>query len=218
VGAPIDGAVVFVVDDDASLRRSTERLVRSLGVDVQTFASAREFLDGARVERPGCLVLDVRMPGVSGLDLQDELTQRGIHLPIVFLTGHGDIPMTVRAMRAGAVEFLTKPVKPRELLAAVRTALERGRESQRARRESDLLRERYETLTPRERQVLPLVVAGLLNKQIAGQLTSSERTVKFHRAHIMKKMQADSLAELVRMAERLGLDSKARPGPVLQDR
>ena len=218
MGAPIDGAVVFVVDDDASLRRSTERLVRSLGVDVQTFASAREFLDGARVERPGCLVLDVRMPGVSGLDLQDELTQRGIHLPIVFLTGHGDIPMTVRAMRAGAVEFLTKPVKPRELLAAVRTALERGRESQRARRESDLLRERYETLTPRERQVLPLVVAGLLNKQIAGQLTSSERTVKFHRAHIMKKMQADSLAELVRMAERLGLDSKARPGPVLQDR
>jgi FixJ family two-component response regulator len=207
----VTDAIVFVVDDDASVRRSTERLVRSLGLDVQTFASAREFLDGARVERPGCLVLDVRMPGLSGLDLQRELAQREVELPIIFLTAHGDIPMTVRAMRAGAQEFLTKPVKSRDLLAAVQGALERSRVSHRARRELDVLRERYETLTPREREVLPLVAAGRLNKQIAGELAASERTVKFHRAHIMKKMQADSLAELVRMSERLGL-------PVLEDR
>jgi len=197
-------AVVFIVDDDASVRRSVERLVRSLGLDVQTFASAREFLDGARAERPGCLVLDVHMPGSSGLDLQRELAQRGVEIPIIFLTAHGDIPMTVRAMKAGAVEFLTKPVKPRDLLAAIQGAVERGRVSRDARREVEVLRERYERLTPREREVLPLVVGGLLNKQIAGELAASERTVKFHRAHIMKKMQAESLAELVRMAERLG--------------
>jgi FixJ family two-component response regulator len=217
-GAMIDDAIVFVVDDDASVRRSTERLVRPLGFGVQTFASAREFLDGARLERPGCLVLDVRLPGLSGLDLQRELAQRGVEIPIIFLTGHGDIQMTVRAMKAGAVEFLTKPVKSRDLLAAIRGAIERGRVSHQARREVEALRERYERLTPREREVLPLVVAGLLNKQIAGELAASERTVKFHRAHIMKKMQAESLAELVRMVERLGLGPQGRREPVLPDR
>ena len=213
-----DDAIVFVVDDDASVRRSTERLVRTLGFGIQTFASAQEFLDGARVERPACLVLDVHMPGLSGLDLQRELTQRGIEIPIVFLTGHGDIPITVRAMKAGAVEFLTKPVKAGDLIAAIRGALERGRASHLARREIAALRERYERLTPREREVLPLVVAGLLNKQVAGELAFSERTVKFHRAHVMKKMEAESLADLVRMAERLGVGAPERREPVPEDR
>src|SRR5262247_2576045 len=155
IGGDVAGdAVVFVVDDDASVRRSTERLVRSVGFDVQTFASAREFLDGARLERPGCLVLDVRMPGLSGLDLQRELAQRGVEIPIVFLTGHGDIPTTVRAMKAGAVEFLTKPVRPKELLGAIRTAIERDRASRRARGELSELRACYERLTAREREVM----------------------------------------------------------------
>ena len=208
-----DDAIVFVVDDDASMRHSTERLVRSLGFAIQTFASAREFLDGARFEKPGCLVLDVHMPGLSGLDLQRELGHRGVEIPTIFLTGHGDIPMTVRAMKAGAVEFLTKPVKSRVLLDAIRAAIERAQVSYQARREVDALRERYERLTPREREVLPLVVAGLLNKHIASELAASERTVKFHRAHIMKKMQAESLAELVRMAGRLELGYPGAPVP-----
>jgi len=217
-GAAKDDAIVFVVDDDASVRRSTERLVRPLGFGIQTFASAREFLDNARVERPACLVLDVQMPGLSGLDLQRELEQQGVEIPIIFLTGHGDIPMTVRAMKAGAVEFLTKPVKSRDLLVAIRGAIERGRVSHRAQREVAAQRERYERLTPREREVLPLVVAGLLNKQIAGELATSERTVKFHRAHIMEKMEAGSLADLVRIAERLGVGTPARRDPVPEDR
>ena len=218
-GGVVSGdAIVFVVDDDASVRGSTERLVRSVGLDVQTFASAREFLDGARVERPGCLVLDVEMPGLSGLDLQRELAQREVEIPIVFLTGHADIQMTVRAMKAGAVEFLTKPVKSRDLLAAIRGAIERGRVSHQSRRDALALRERYERLTRREREVMPLVIAGLLNKQIAGELAASERTVKFHRAHIMKKMEADSLADLVRMAERLGVGPPGRSEPVPEDR
>jgi FixJ family two-component response regulator len=194
-------AVVFVVDDDASVRESLENLLRSVGLRVEVFASAQEFLGSPQANAPGCLVLDVRLPGVSGLDLQQQLTGSRPDLPIVFITGHGDIPMTVRAMKAGAVEFLTKPVKSRDLLAAIRGAIERGRASHQARREIAALRERYERLTPREREVLPLVVAGLLNKQIAGELAFSERTVKFHRAHIMKKMEAESLADLVRMAE-----------------
>jgi FixJ family two-component response regulator len=196
---------VFVVDDDASVRRSTERLVRSLGFGVRTFASAREFLDAARGEGPACLVLDVHLPGLGGLDLQRELARSGVRIPIIFITGRGSIPMTVQAMKEGAVEFLTKPVRPRDLLAAIRAAIESDRASQRARLATDALRARYERLTPREREVMALVAAGQLNKQIAGELATSERTIKFHRAHVMEKMAAGSLAELVRMAGRLGV-------------
>jgi FixJ family two-component response regulator len=196
---------IFVVDDDPSVRRSTERLVCSMGFNVQTFASAKEFRDRARVEGPACLVLDVHLPGVSGLDLQRELAQAGVHVPIIFITGRGSIPMSVRAMKEGAVEFLTKPTRSRDLLAAIRAAIERDRGSHQARLEAGALRERYERLTPREREVLAFVIAGLLNKQIAGELATTERTIKFHRAHIMEKMEADSVAELVRMAERLGI-------------
>jgi FixJ family two-component response regulator len=208
---------VFVVDDDASVRRSTERLVRSLGFDVRTFASAKEFLEHARGPGPACLVLDVHLPGLGGLDLQGELTRAGVRIPIIFITGHGSIPMTVRAMKAGAVEFLTKPVRPRDLLAAVHAAIERDRGAQRARHEADALRKRYERLTPREREVMALVVAGQLNKQIAGELATSERTIKFHRAHVMEKMAAASLAELVQMAGQLGNSPEGRAGPVPKD-
>jgi FixJ family two-component response regulator len=200
-------AIVFIVDDDPSVRTSTERLVRSFGLRVQTFASAQEFLDSQRPDCPACLVLDVRLPGLSGLDLQTELARAGVQIPIIFITGHGDIPMSVQAMKAGAVEFLTKPFSRRALLNAIGTAIERDRAAHRARREAADLRERYAQLTPREREVMALVVAGILNKQIAGELATTERTIKFHRAHIMEKMQADSLAELVRMANRLGIAS-----------
>jgi FixJ family two-component response regulator len=196
---------VFVVDDDPSVRRSMERLVRSMGFNVHTFATAREFTERARVESPSCLVLDVHLPGPSGLNLQRELVQTGVQIPIIFITGRGSIPMSVRAMKAGAVEFLTKPARSRDLLAAIRAAIERDRASHQARRELDALRERYARLTGREREVMALVVAGRLNKQIASELSTSERTVKFHRAHIMEKMEADSVAELVRMAGQLGL-------------
>jgi FixJ family two-component response regulator len=209
--------IVFVVDDDASVRRSTERLVRSLGMSVQTFASAKEFLQHARVPGPACLVLDVHLPGLGGLDLQGELTRAGVAIPIIFITGRGSIPMTVRAMKAGAVEFLTKPVRPRDLLAAVRAAIERDRAAQRTTAKAEALRERYERLTPREREVLALVAAGQLNKQIAGELATSERTVKFHRAHVMEKMAAASLAELVQMAGHLGLSPEGGAGPVPKD-
>lgn len=211
--AELDG-IVYVVDDDPSVRTSTERLVRSAGLAVQTFGSAREFLDSARSEAPACLVLDVRMPGQSGLELQDELMRSAEQVPpIIFVTGHGDIPMTVRAMKAGAVEFMTKPYRQAELLEAIRAAIEHDRASRLARREAAALRRRYERLTPREREVMALVVAGLLNKQIAGDLATSERTIKFHRAHLMNKMQAESLAELVRMAGELGIV----PAPVPRD-
>jgi len=193
--------IVFVVDDDLSVRRSTERLIRSAGLKVQTFPSAKEFLKHPRIEGPACLVLDVRMPGLSGMDLQRELTQAGIHIPIIFITGHGDIPMSVRAMKAGAVEFLTKPFRSRSLLDAVRAAIERDRSAHKEH-------QRYEQLTPREREVMALVANGLLNKQVAGELATTERTIKFHRAHIMQKMRAESIADLVRMTEKLGLSSQ----------
>ncbi|MGD0262305.1 MAG: response regulator transcription factor [Verrucomicrobiota bacterium] len=200
--------IVFIVDDDQLFRRSTERLLRTAGLNVQPFASARDFLKSPRPEGPACLVLDVRMPGLSGLDLQRELTQSGIQIPIIFITGHGDIPMSVRAIKAGAVEFLTKPFRSRVLLDAVRAAIERDGLAHKMRSETADLRERYEQLTPREREVMPLVVAGLLNKQVADKLATTEGTIKFHRAHIMQKMRAESLADLIRMAEKVGASSQ----------
>ena len=208
---------VFVVDDDPSVRRSTERLVRTMGFDVRTFASANDFLEQVRVEGPACLVLDVRLPGRGGLDLQRELAQAGVRIPIIFITGHGSIPVTVRAMKAGAVEFLTKPVRPRDLLAAIGAAIERDRGAQQARLQTEALRQRYERLTRREREVMALVVGGQLNKQIAGELATSERTVKFHRAHVMEKMAAGSLAELVQIAGQLGVAPEGPAGPVPKD-
>ena len=197
--------IVFVVDDDDLFRRSTERLIRAAGFNVQPFTSARDFLKNPRPQGPACLVLDVRMPGLSGIDLQLELTQSGIDIPIIFITGHGDIPMSVRAMKAGAAEFLTKPFKGRVLLDAVRAAVEKSRADLHRHLEIQTLRERFELLTPREREVMTLVTLGLLNKQVASKLNTTEATIKFHRAHIMKKMDADSLADLIRMAEKLGV-------------
>ena len=204
------GAIIAIVDDDPSAREGLSSLIRSAGWRAEAFASAQEFQAHPGAEVPSCLILDLQLPGLSGLDLQKRMAEAGLDIPIVFLTGHGNIPASVKAMKAGAVEFLTKPFDEQELLQAIEEAIERDRRSRQRHAEMHELHGRYESLTAREQQVMQQVVSGLLNKQIAAELNITEFTVKIHRGHVMRKMRADSLADLVRMAESLGIRSPKR--------
>jgi FixJ family two-component response regulator len=204
-------AIVFVVDDDASVREALQRLVRSAGLRVEAFASAEEFLHRAPADAPSCVLLDLRLPDLSGLDLQRRMAESNHHTPIVFITGHGDIPTTVRAMKAGAVEFLTKPLVEGDVLESIRQAIARDRAAREHQAAAADMRDRYASLTPREQEVMAWVVSGLLNKQVAGELGISEETVKVHRGQVMRKMGADSLADLVRMSGRLGIPDRRTP-------
>ena len=203
--------IVFVVDDDSSMREALTDLITSVGLSVEAFKSAREFLEHRRRDAPACLVLDVRLPGLSGLDLQRELVRTEAPIPVIFITGHGDIPMSVRAMKEGAVEFLAKPFRDQDLLDAIQHALGIDRAARQERAMVAEVRRRYESLTKREREVMRLAVSGLLNKQIAGELGSSEVTVKMHRGQVMHKMKAQSIVELLRMAEKIGITNEAAP-------
>ena len=203
--ASAEESIVFVIDDDASMRRALTNLFQSVGLKVEVFGSAQEMLHGKLPDVASCLVLDIRLPGLSGLDFQTELARANIHIPIIFMTGHGDIPMTVRAMKGGAVDFLAKPFRDQDMLDAVVTAIERDRKRREADKIVGQLQALFDTLTPREREVLPLVSSGLMNKQVAAELGLAEITVKLHRGHIMRKMEAKSLADLVRKAEMLGI-------------
>ena len=202
---PEPDAIVFVVDDDVSVREALEGLIRSAGLRVETFRSAQEFLARERPDLPSCLVLDVRLPGLSGLDLQKRLAEANLEIPIIFITGHGNVPAAVQAMKAGALEFLTKPFTDRDLLDAIEQAIKRDRAARRHQAEMSELRGRHESLTPREREVMELVVSGLLNKQVAAELGTSVIKVKIQRGQVMRKMRADSLADLVRMSGSLGI-------------